>query len=166
MTSLADSRFDWPRVMHELSLILPSNVWLTNLTASVSSEVSAQGGTGVALRSAIAGPALELVGCASSQAAVGGFVDALKVIDGVTRVGVQSSALGSESSETGSATASTCQTRQSLAQFQMVVAFDAAPVSAEEAGGEAAIAPVETSASTTTTESSSGESTASSEGEG
>src|SRR5215211_1099757 len=32
--SLADSRFDWERVMRELSLILPADVWLTNLGAS------------------------------------------------------------------------------------------------------------------------------------
>ena len=32
--SLADSRFDWERVMRELALILPGDVWLVNLTAT------------------------------------------------------------------------------------------------------------------------------------
>ena len=36
VTSLADSRFDWERVMRELALILPDDVWLTNLTATAS----------------------------------------------------------------------------------------------------------------------------------
>ena len=36
IASLADSRFDWERVMRELSLVLPGDVWLTNLTASAS----------------------------------------------------------------------------------------------------------------------------------
>ena len=40
------------------------------------------------MRAAIAGPALELSGCAKGQEAVAGFVTALKDIDGVTRVGV------------------------------------------------------------------------------
>jgi hypothetical protein len=67
------------------------------------------------------------VGCATSQAAVAGFVQALKDIDGVTRVGMPTSSLGS-GGEGASAAASTCQTKESIAQFQMVVAFDAAPV--------------------------------------
>src|SRR6476469_7527716 len=39
--SLADSRFDWERVMHELSLVLPTNVWLTALSASATPEGAA-----------------------------------------------------------------------------------------------------------------------------
>ena len=42
------------------------------------------------------GPALEVNGCATGQDAVAGFVTALKDIDGVTRVGVESSELGEE----------------------------------------------------------------------
>jgi Tfp pilus assembly protein PilN len=126
VTGLADSRFNWERVMRELALVLPSNVWLTTLSASASPAASSEGEAGVALRSGIPGPALELVGCADSQDAVAGFVQALKDIDGVTRVGVQSSGLAGGTGESGS-TAS-CQTRNFIAQFQMVVAFDAAPV--------------------------------------
>ena len=139
VTSLADSRFDWSRVMHELSLILPNDVWLTNLAGTVTPEASVAGGSGVALRSLIPGPALELVGCASSQTAVAGFVQALKDIDGVTRVGTQSSSLGGGSGgSSGSASTATCQTRDFIAQFQMVVGFDAAPVPAEASATETA----------------------------
>jgi Tfp pilus assembly protein PilN len=159
MTGLADSRFDWPRVMQELALVLPVDVHLTSLEASAS---SAAGGGGVAMRTSIAGPALELVGCASTQAAVAGFVDALKDIDAVTRVGVQSSALGG-ATESGSAAASTCGAGQSVAQFQMVVAFDAAPAQIEGESGEAAAAPEATAEASS---SESGESTESSSGEG
>jgi Tfp pilus assembly protein PilN len=162
MASLADSRFNWPRVMHELSLVLPVDVHLSTLTASVSASASAEGGSAIALRSSIAGPALELVGCASSQAAVAGFVDALKDIDGVTRVGVQGSAIGGESGS-GTATASTCAAGKRVAQFQMVVAFDAAPVPEEAEVGEVAPAPEESS---TTTSESSSEASTGAEGEG
>ena len=94
-----------------------------------SPAVAPEGAASVSLRSSIAGPALELVGCARSQDAVAGFVKALEDIDGVTRVGVQSSALGSSSGESaGSSSTSTCQTRDFIAQFQMVAAFDAAPI--------------------------------------
>jgi Tfp pilus assembly protein PilN len=150
--SLADSRFDWERVMRELSLILPSDVWLTDLTASASSSTAAggEGGGGASgLRGGIAGPALELTGCANGQEAVAGFVTALKDIDGVTRVGVQSSELASAGNQAGSGAGGSgdCRTRPSIAQFSLVIAFDAAPVPPEE-GEEAvgATAVAETSA--------------------
>jgi len=146
VTSLADSRFDWQRVMRELAIVLPGDVWLTTLSGTASPSVSLDGGGGAALRASAPGPALELQGCAAGQTAVAGFVQTLKQIDGVTRVGVESSELGGESSGGGS----TCQTGSSVAQFQMVVVFDAAPVQAEEgAEGEAAPAP-EASGETTT----------------
>src|SRR5215217_4940407 len=64
VTSLADSRFDWERVMRELSLILPDDVWLVSLDATASPEAStgddAGGGGGTAdLRSSVPGPALK-----------------------------------------------------------------------------------------------------------
>jgi Tfp pilus assembly protein PilN len=149
VTSLADSRFDWERVMHELALILPGDVWLTNLTGTASSHATVEGAGSVALRSTIPGPALELSGCASSQDAVAGFVQALKEIDGVTRVGVQESSIGSGSGET-SGSSDSCQTRNFIAQFQMVVAFDAAPVPSEETEGEVAPAPAPEAETTTT----------------
>ena len=47
IASLADSRFDWERVMRELALILPHDVWLTSLEASASSETEgSSGGSG------------------------------------------------------------------------------------------------------------------------
>jgi Tfp pilus assembly protein PilN len=165
VTSLADSRFDWERVMHELALILPGDVWLTNLTGSVNPQVTPEGAVSIPLRAGAPGPALELVGCAGSQDAVAGFVQGLKDIEGVTRVGVQSSTLNSDSANSGSATAgsggvdSPCQ-RKSVAQFQIVAAFDAAPVPSISSGtaeGTAAAAP-----STGTTTSSTTPSTGSS----
>lgn len=145
VSSLADSRFDWERVMRELALVLPHDVWLVGLTATASPEVTLEGGSGggsggAGLRSAVPGPALELSGCATGQEAVAGFVTALKDIDGVTRVGVQSSELGEEeesaegeaaSTEVGANTGTSggeCQTRAFIAKFEIVVAFDAAPV--------------------------------------
>lgn len=147
--SLADSRFDWERVMRELSLVLPSDVWLTNLSATASPGVSAgSGGSGAAdsgsgLRSSVSGPALELGGCARGQDGVAGFVTALKDIDGVTRVGVQSSALpdggaaaGTTTGESSGGGSTDCRTHGFIAQFQVVVAFDAAPVPVSASGGE------------------------------
>lgn len=136
VTQLADSRFDWERVVRELSLILPADVWLTNLTGTANPEVSVNGSASISLRDSVPGPALEIVGCATGQDAVAGFISDLKDIDGVTRVAVESSILGaaeeagaSGSGEGGSESVTDCQTRDFIAQFQIVAAFDAAPPS-------------------------------------
>jgi Tfp pilus assembly protein PilN len=171
VTSLADSRFDWERVMRELSLVLPSNVWLITLDATAASGTSVEGGSeggsssGAGLRGAVPGPALELSGCASGQEAVAGFVTILKDIDGVTRVGVQSSEL-SEQESAGAAASSDdggggedCRTRDFIAKFDLVVAFDAAPVPVTSSTEtEAPVAPpAEAEATTTSSEAPEGE---------
>lgn len=135
IASLADSRFDWERVMRELALVLPNDVWITNLSATSNPNASSEGGSSTGLRSGIAGPALELSGCARGQEAVAGFVQALKDIDGVTRVGMQGSSIGESSGgESASVASGSCEMKGS-AQFQMVAGFDAAPVSSEETAG-------------------------------
>lgn len=161
VSELADSRFDWERVMRELSLVLPGDVWLTGLTATASPAVTVEGGgggsSGGSLRAQVPGPALEMAGCATGQGAVAGFVTALKDVDGVTRVGVESSELGEEdeeasaSTEIGADTASSggeCRTRSFIAKFSIVVAFDAAPVVSTGTESEVAAAPTETTEST------------------
>jgi Tfp pilus assembly protein PilN len=122
--SLADSRFDWPRVMRELALVLPGDVTLTGLNASAVPESGGEA-AGKAL-----GPSLELEGCTSSQDAVATFITALKDIDGVTRVGLESSI-----AEEGSGGGEGCE---GGIQFNLVVAFDAAPFIPVEATEEAA----------------------------
>jgi Tfp pilus assembly protein PilN len=159
ISSLADSRFDWERVMRELSLVLPRDVWLTELNASASPSSGGGESGGGALRSSIPGPALSLAGCGSGQESIAGFVTALKDIDGVTRVGVESSELpskeeGSGGSEGGEAEAKVggeCQTRNFIAKFQLVVAFDAAPVPVAAEGPATAVETAETTSTETET---------------
>ena len=149
IASLADSRFDWERVMRELALILPHDVWLVTLNASASAEsASGESSGGGTLRASIPGPALEISGCTVGQEAVAGFVTALKEIDGVTRVGVESSELaqekegaGSTSSTPSSGGSQDCRTRNFIAMFQVTVAFDAAPVPLTSAEAEVEVAP-------------------------
>lgn len=133
VTNLANSRFDWERIMREIALVLPDNVWLTNLTGTVSPSVQVDGGASISLRSSVPGPALEMVGCATGQKEVAEFVSVLRGIDGVTRVGMQSSELpiDAEAGTSGADSASAdsgCQTKKFIALFQIVVAFDAAPI--------------------------------------
>jgi len=154
IASLADSRFDWERVMRELALVLPHDVWLTSLGASASANAEGGAAGGSQLRGSIPGPALELSGCATGHEAVAGFVTVLKEIDGVTRVGLEDSELpeNKEGSSTGGGSeggsGEECRTREFISKFSLVVAFDAAPVPPSEGEGEVAAAPTETAEST------------------
>ncbi|MET0559260.1 MAG: PilN domain-containing protein [Solirubrobacterales bacterium] len=138
--SLADSRFDWERVLRELALVLPKNVWLDNLGASASAGESSGESGGGGLTSSVQGPSLVLSGCTTSQDAVAGFVTALKDIDGVTRVGLESSTTAADS---GAAAGGGCASSGSSTQFSLVVAFDAAPtpIAAEASAEPTATAP-------------------------
>jgi Tfp pilus assembly protein PilN len=134
VTSLAESRFDWERVMRELSLVLPNRVWLVNVTGTVSPEVQVQDGAGIGLRSEVPGPALELDGCARSQRDVARLIASIEDIGGVTRVTVaQSEKPGSDVAAAGGSeddVADDCRTRSYVTQFQLVAAFDAVAVEA------------------------------------
>ena len=131
--------------MRELALILPDDVWLTNLDRHAPARaVSASGVGSVALRASIPGPALELVGCARSQDAVAGFVAGA---EGHRRRdpgrGAGSSLGGAAQAAAPAAPASaTLSDADFIAQFQMVVAFDAAPVASEAGAAEVAPPPV------------------------
>jgi Tfp pilus assembly protein PilN len=141
IASLAQSRFDWERVLKELALVLPSDVWLTELAGTVSPAVQLEDAPDIQIRDTINGPALEIVGCAPGQDSVAGFVSDLEDIDGVTRVGVSSSErpeedprAASDSGEIGATTdaggesGDECRTRDFIAMFEIVVAFDEVPV--------------------------------------
>jgi Tfp pilus assembly protein PilN len=141
VASLAQSRFDWERVLRELAIVIPEDVWLTNLSAKVSSDVQTSSSTGSSSSSSsgdtsLTGPSLDIQGCASGHDAVATFLAALRDIDGVTRVSVlssdrpdpESSTGGAGSATTGSAGASEgCSNRNFVSQFEVVAAFDAVP---------------------------------------
>jgi Tfp pilus assembly protein PilN len=123
--ALADNRFDWPRVIRQLSLTVPPGVYLTTLTASASgSEGSASS------------PNLQISGCAPTQATVAAFVASLKEIDGVTRVGLESSTRHSKEGEKSSE-GSGCEA-SGVFNFGLTVVFDGAPASVDGATVEVA----------------------------
>jgi hypothetical protein len=136
-----------------LALVLPADVWLLSAVGTSSPAVALTDGTEIPARDGVAGPALELVGCGAGHGAVASFVAALEDIDGVTRVGVATSKRPdlstAESSSGDPGQGGDCRTRDFIAQFEIVVAFDMAPV----AGAVPAPAP---SGATPTSQDSSG----------
>jgi len=93
VVQLADSRFDWAHAFGELSRVLPGNVWLTGLNATIAPGVGADAGGSASdpLRASLAVPALELVGCATSQDAVTNLLAQLRTMNAVQRVSISKS---------------------------------------------------------------------------
>lgn len=125
LASLAQSRFDWERVLREMALIIPEDVTLTNLNGAA--VANAEGSTAGA---EIGAPNLAISGCASSHSAVAEFLAALQDIDGVTRVSVGRS----EASGDGNEASEVCGP---VHTFDVSVAFDGASVSAAAAEASA-----------------------------
>jgi Tfp pilus assembly protein PilN len=134
VASLAQSRFDWERVLRELAIVLPEDVWLVQMAGTVTPEVQTEGSPGLTLRGTVPGPALELVGCGATHESVARFVTALEDIDGVTRVGLDESKRPDISAGSGGGASAAsgptddCRTRDAIARFAIVASFDAAAV--------------------------------------
>ena len=136
VASLAQSRFDWERVLRELAIVIPQDVWLTNLTAAVSADAassesssSASGSSDSGSADNIEGPSLHIQGCAAGHEAVASFLAALQDMDGVTRVSVLNSDLpdattGGAAAGASDVSGAACSTRDFVSQFQVVAAFD------------------------------------------
>jgi Tfp pilus assembly protein PilN len=130
VASLAQSRFDWERVMRELALVIPEDITLTELNGSAAAN--AEGSTAT---TEIGAPNLAGSGCAASHDSVARFIAALEDIDGVTRVG-----LGRSEAAKGSGTGSSSGNPQLCGDaltFDISIAFDNAVVSPAAAGAAA-----------------------------
>jgi Tfp pilus assembly protein PilN len=82
--ALAGSRFNWERVLRQLSRTIVPGVWVSSLTGGVSGGSAGAGGS--TLLGDVAGPAVTLQGCAPSQKASALMVTRMRNLDGVTSV--------------------------------------------------------------------------------
>ncbi len=165
VASLAQSRFDWERVLRELAIVIPHDVWLTSLNASVSQDAasasassSSSSGSSAGSES-ITGPSLQIEGCAGGHEAVARFLAALGDVDGVTRVSVLKSDRPDAGSLGGTATAASsgtaagsegCSSRAFVSQFEVVAAFDAVQIDPTTQGIAPTTPTTQTGTSTTT----------------
>jgi len=152
VTSLATSRFDWERVLSQLALVIPDDVWLTGLQASATGGASSSSSSSSA---SVQGPSLNIDGCAAGHDAVAGFLAALREIDGLTRVSVLTADTQSDSSGSSGSSSSTspdggasCSSRNFVVTFSIVAAFDDAQIGAPDATASpsAVAAPASTAA--------------------
>jgi Tfp pilus assembly protein PilN len=126
---LANTRFDWAHVMHELGRVLPSEAALTAVTGTVGAAkpgtTSTPAATATASKTVTSAtpagstPTFTVAGCAKSQSAVALTMNRLRLIDGVSEVSLEAS------SKTGGGAGSSCPAGSPT--FSMTVTFDALP---------------------------------------
>jgi Tfp pilus assembly protein PilN len=126
--SLATSRFDWAHALHEVARTMPKDAWLTSLRATVTPSTTVEGGVSDPLRTSVQAPAIEIVGCTTSQDKVAGVISSLRRADGVQRISLSSSerldAGGNAAAPSGDA--GDCRNGNSkLPKFSMTLFFNA-----------------------------------------
>ncbi|HEV7750460.1 MAG TPA: PilN domain-containing protein [Baekduia sp.] len=161
VSQLAASRFDWSHALREVARVLPTNAWLSSLTGTTSPSVSLSGGSGSALRSSLAVPAIEIQGCTTSQASVARMMARLRLIDGVQRVTLEDStkveaaggAVGdSGGGAVGGGSSSDCRGGSShFPLFKIVVFYEQQANAVPVAGGTTTTASATSSTASSTT---------------
>lgn len=131
--SVANARFQWARILRDVSRVTPTDTWLTKMTGTIAPGVSVEGGVSDPLRGSLPDPALELTGCSRDQNAVAKFMADLRAMKNVTRVALSSSEKGeatatpsgdAASSSSSSADGQDCRYGKSqIPQFSLVVFF-------------------------------------------
>lgn len=118
---LLDGRFDWAHSLREVARVVPDDVDLISLVGTVSPASTVEGGGGGAtLRQALPVPAVDLIGCAKTQAHVATLLARLRTIDGVQRVSLASS----EKADAASLNDSDCRATDKMPQFQLTVFYE------------------------------------------
>jgi Tfp pilus assembly protein PilN len=159
---IANSRFDWERVLRDLARAIPPDVTLKSLTGDTANGAGGAGGSASALRGSINAPAISLEGCASGQTEVARLLARLHNVEGVTRVSlskstkakVESQAAGSSTSSTERRNAQPCGTGK-RPNFDLVMFFEKSAetvASAPSATGGASATPTPTATPSATPE--------------
>lgn len=135
VTGLARSRFNWERVLRQLSRTVPPKVWITSVSGTVSPTAGAaagssgSGGGGNTLRNNVQGPAVDLEGCAGSQADSARMIARMRALDDVSSVTLTRSELpDNEGGAAGGAAAGGSGGSEEACpryQFDILVAFKA-----------------------------------------
>jgi Tfp pilus assembly protein PilN len=122
VAGVARTRFDWERLMRELSLIMPEGSWLQSTDASITGELESGGesaSTSTATSSATAAaPSANLVGCTPRQSDVARMMVRLRQLHRVDDVSLNES---SQEQEGQAATVDSCG---SYYKFDLTVTFD------------------------------------------
>jgi len=131
------ARFDWERMMRELSLVMPKNSWLqtTNATATGAAATDGSVPTGTATTSSatLPGPTVTLVGCTPKQSQVATMMMRLRELHRVSDVTLN------ESAQEDGSTEITVDSCGPLWKFDVTVSFEPTAPSKEAPRGSASV---------------------------
>jgi Tfp pilus assembly protein PilN len=131
VSTIAETRFDWERMMRELSRAMPAGSWLQASDASVAGQASSSDTSETGATAAPSGPSATLTGCTPDQDDVARMMVRLRQMHRVTDVVLNQSA--TEPGETGEVTADSCG---SYYQFDVTVSFASTEPETEAPRGE------------------------------
>jgi Tfp pilus assembly protein PilN len=131
VVAVASTRFDWERLMRELSRVMPEGSWLTSANASAAgaTEETATASTGDPAAAATGAPAANLVGCTPKHSDVARMMVRLRQLHRVADVSLTQS---SYAEEAGPAALDSCGPN---ANFDLTLTFDATPPAVEAPRG-------------------------------
>jgi Tfp pilus assembly protein PilN len=154
ISSMVASRFDWEHALHQLSLAIPNNVWLLNLSGTLSPAIDVEdaggGGDTSSLRQKVNAPAFSITGCTYSQHAVARMMTRMQNLDDVTDVQLAKSERKEDQDQAGGAAvtqapdSATSQDTQDcvgpsrITKFDLLIVFGAAPTASPDAAGGSA----------------------------
>jgi len=141
--ALAAVRFDWHRVLEDLSRAIPTGVTLQALNGSATASATPTTGTAAAVA-----PTIDLTGCTTGDDAVAKLMSSLGTIRGVTRVSLTNASRANAGAENAEAD-TPCGS--SASNFSLKIAFERAVTSVPAAGAAATTAAATTASTTTAT---------------
>ena len=120
VNTIASSRFDWERLMRELSRVIPSGSWLQTTDASVTGNVAtAEATSSTSTTAVMVQPKANLVGCTPHQSDVARMMVRMRRLHRVSDVKLNESA--KQLNTSGDAGVDNCGSRY---QFNLLVSFD------------------------------------------
>jgi Tfp pilus assembly protein PilN len=118
--TVAETRFDWERMMREMSRVIPKGSWLTTVDASTAGATGDNATSTTQTGEGAGAPAANLVGCTSKQPEVAKMMVRLRQLHRVEDVKLNQSSKGTQGSDANGAG---CGSRY---QFDVTVSFSAA----------------------------------------
>jgi Tfp pilus assembly protein PilN len=118
--SVAQTRFDWERMMREFSRVIPKGSWLTSVDASTTGVEGDSAASSTQTGEGGGSPAAKLTGCTTKQSEVAKMMVRLRQVHRVEDVKLNQSSKGAQSS---GSQGTGCGSRY---QFDVTVSFAAA----------------------------------------
>jgi Tfp pilus assembly protein PilN len=131
VAAVAGGRFDWERLMRELSLVMPTGSWLQSSDSSVTGDVTgSETGTTAPAEATVSQPKANLVGCTPHQPDVARMMVRMRQMYRVTDVELNQSA-----TEVGVEEEATADSCGRYYQFDLTLTFSEAPAASEAPRG-------------------------------